>query len=76
MAAIHTATGGDLTRQLAQDAYDEIIEWSTSLSTTLGVDDDVAASIVASVAEDVLDHVQIRFAATLATFRISVDGGP
>jgi hypothetical protein len=71
MAAIHAATASPLTSELVADVRAEMTRWRDlwlpSLSGELRVPEATLSHAISHVMEETLEHVQIRFAATLAS---------
>jgi hypothetical protein len=78
MAEIHKATDGKLTRELTEDVRQFVadhIENAVRQAANDYVQADTAARMALyDVNEDIVDHLGIKLAATLATFGISPDG--
>jgi hypothetical protein len=79
MAEIHSATAGELTRELVEAVADEIAKWSDiACSQAAGVhpnDSEAAARFaIADLTADLRDHLGIGVSIVLATYGITARG--
>lgn len=77
MSGVHAATSGALTRELRDAVLAEFDEWAPFEVSQAAHFSDAATgarNAVGGVRAELMDHLQIRLAATLATFGISADG--
>ena len=79
MAEIHSATAGDLTRELVEAVADEISKLADiACSQASGIhptDSEAAARFaIADLAADLRDHLGISLSIVLATYGITAEG--
>ncbi len=79
MAEIHSATAGDLTRELVEAVRVEIGKWeSIAVSQAAGIhptDPEAAARFaISDLTADLVDHLGIELSIVLATYGITADG--
>ena len=75
MTAEHVATATQLTKELVADMRAELMQWMKVCAPDLAAQTlttaDAVERVCFSVIEEAVEHVQIRFATTLATFGVS-----
>lgn len=78
MTAVHAASHGPLTRELVDDVLAEFDQWARHAHRQAGAvarEPQAAVRIAfADVRTEIADHLQIRLAATLATYGITPEG--
>jgi hypothetical protein len=76
MAAIHAATASPLTTELTADMRTELVMWlelwAPSLAAENRITPEIVERCVGHIIDEACEHVQIRFAATLATFGVEI----